>query len=148
RAALIAAALLAVDPISVIMPSYLQPETPFTLMIVGGTLLLLRAARAGSWPLLVAAGAVFRASALVRPVALYIWILLIRLVWLFSSRQPWRQRLIASGIVLLAFIIPVGGWIVRNERTTGVAVLSTIEGRDLLRFRASHALAFDRGISI
>src|SRR4051794_35310915 len=34
RAALIAAALLAVDPISVIMPSYLQPETPFTLMLV------------------------------------------------------------------------------------------------------------------
>jgi len=148
RAALIAAALLAVDPISVIMPSYLQPETPFTLLLVGGTLLLVRAARARSWRLLVAAGAVFGASALVRPVALYLWIVLIPLVWLLCSRQPWRQRLIASGIVLLAFIIPVGGWIVRNERTTGVAVLSTIEGRDLLRFRASHALAFDRSISI
>jgi 4-amino-4-deoxy-L-arabinose transferase-like glycosyltransferase len=145
---LIAAALLAVDPISVIMPSYLQPETPFTLMIVAGTLLLLRAARARSWTLLVAAGALFGASALVRPVALFIWILLVPLVWLLSSRQPWRQRLIASGIVLLAFLVPVGGWIVRNERTTGVAVLSTIEGRDLLRFRATHALAFDRGISI
>jgi len=148
RAALIAAALLAVDPISVIMPSYLQPETPFTLMLVGGTLLLLRAARARSWLLLVAAGALFGASALVRPVALYLWILLIPLVWLLASREPWRQRLIASGVVLLAFLVPVGGWIVRNERTTGVAVLSTIEGRDVLRFRASHALAFDRGISV
>ena len=91
---------------------------------------------------------IFGASALVRPVALYIWIVLSRSCGCSVQRQPWRRRLINSGIVMLAFLVPVGGWIVRNERTTGVAVLSTIEGRDLLRFRASHALAFDRGISI
>ena len=49
---------------------------------------------------------------------------------------------------MLAFLVPVGGWVVRNERTTGVAVLSTIEGRDLLRFRAANASAFDRGIPV
>jgi 4-amino-4-deoxy-L-arabinose transferase-like glycosyltransferase len=148
RAALIASALLAIDPISVIMPSYLQPETLFTLLLVAGTLLLLRAMRARSWILMACAGLIFGASVLVRPVALYIWIVLIPLVWLLSSPRAWRRRLINSGIVLLAFSVPVAGWMMRNERTTGVAVLSTIEGRDLLRFRASHALAFDRGISI
>jgi 4-amino-4-deoxy-L-arabinose transferase-like glycosyltransferase len=148
RAALIASALLAIDPISVIMPSYLQPETLFTLLLVAGTLLLLNGLRARSWILMAAAGLSFGASALVRPVALYIWIVLIPLVWLLSAPRAWRRRLLNSGIVMLAFLVPVGGWIVRNERTTGVAVLSTIEGRDLLRFRASHALAFDRGISV
>jgi hypothetical protein len=94
------------------------------------------------------AGATFGASVLVRPVALYIWLVLIPLVWLLSSPELWRRRLINSGIVMLAFLVPVGGWIVRNERTTGVAVLSTIEGRDLLQFRASPALAFDNGIPV
>ena len=108
----------------------------------------MRAVRARSWVLLAAAGATFGVSVLVRPVALYIWILLIPLVWLLSSPKVWRRRLINSGIVMLAFLVPVGGWIVRNERTTGVAVLSTIEARDLLRFRAANALAFDRGIPI
>ncbi len=148
RAGLIAAALLAVDPISVVLPSYLKPETLFTLLLVGGTLVLLHAIRARSWILLSAAGFIFGASVLVRPVALYIWILLIPLVWLLSSPELWRKRLINSGIVMLAFLVPVGGWIVRNERTTGVAVLSTIEGRDLLRFRASNAVAFDTGIPV
>jgi hypothetical protein len=109
---------------------------------------LVRATRARSWILLVAAGAAFGVSVLIRPVALYIWIVLIPLVWLLCSSLPWRKRLINSGIVMLAFLVPVGGWMVRNERTTGVFVLSTIEGRDLLEFRASYALAFDRGAPV
>jgi len=148
RAAVIACAFLAADPISVIMPSYLQPETFFTLVIVGGTLLLVRAIRTRSWILLAASGGAFGASVLIRPVALYIWIIVIPLVWLLSSSLPWRQRLVNSGILLLAFLVPVAGWMVRNERTTGVFVLSTIEGRDLLEFRASYALAFDRGARV
>src|SRR5262249_42904767 len=91
RAAVIACAFLAADPISVIMPSYLQPETFFTLVIVGGTLLLVRAIRTRSWILLAASGGAFGASVLIRPVALYIWIIVIPLVWLLSSSLPWRQ---------------------------------------------------------
>jgi 4-amino-4-deoxy-L-arabinose transferase-like glycosyltransferase len=148
RAALVAAGLLAIDPISVIMPSYLQPETLFTLLLVAATLVLVRGVRARSWPLVAVAGLTFGVAVLVRPVALYMLVVLVPITWVLASPRAWRERIALSGVLVIAFAVPVGGWIIRNERTTGVFILSTIEGRDLLRFRAAHALAFEEGIPV
>jgi 4-amino-4-deoxy-L-arabinose transferase-like glycosyltransferase len=148
RAALVAAALLAIDPISVIMPSYLQPETLFTLLLVVATIALVRGVRARNWLIVAVSGLTFGVAVLVRPVALYMLIVLVPITWVLASPRAWRTRIALSAVLAVAFAVPVGGWIIRNERTTGVPILSTIEGRDLLRFRAAHALAFEDGISV
>jgi hypothetical protein len=54
--------------------------------------------------------------------------------------------LIFCVVFLLAFAIPVGGWIGRNAAVTGVPVFSTGEGINLLYYRAAAVLSEHTGI--
>jgi 4-amino-4-deoxy-L-arabinose transferase-like glycosyltransferase len=142
-----AALALAVDPISIVLANYLQPEIPYTLLLVGGSLLWLRGLQDRSWGWGVAAGIVLGIGALVRPVGLYLPAVLIP-VGLILYRDAWKKRLAFVFAVLLAFSIPVGGWIAHNARATGVPTLSTVESINLLYWRAAGALAEGEGISV
>jgi 4-amino-4-deoxy-L-arabinose transferase-like glycosyltransferase len=142
-----AALALAVDPISIVLANYLQPEIPYTLLLVGGSLLWLRGLQDRSWWWGVGAGMVLGLGVLVRPVGLYLPVILIP-VSLLLHGGAWRKRLAFVFALLLAFSVPVGGWIAHNARATGVATLSTVESINLLNWRAAGALAEDEGISV
>jgi 4-amino-4-deoxy-L-arabinose transferase-like glycosyltransferase len=141
-----AALALAVDPISILLVNSLQPEIFFTLLLVGGTLFLLRGLRDRSWGWGAAAGILFGVSALVRPVSLYLPAVVIP-ASLFFQAGAWKKRLPPVLALLLAFSLPVGGWMAHNAEATGVPTLSTTDGITLLYFRAAGALADDEGIS-
>ena len=138
--------VLAVDPISVAMSDNLTTETLFALVWATAALVWLRGIESRRLLLLAFAGLLVGLSVLVRPIGLYVPLLLVPLTYAFV-RAPRVRRALAAAVVLAAFAIPVGLWMARNARVTGVAVVSTIEGHNLLDYRAADAVAIDTGAS-
>jgi 4-amino-4-deoxy-L-arabinose transferase-like glycosyltransferase len=142
-----AALALAVDPISIIFANTVQPEVLFTLLLAGGSLLWLRGMEDRSWGWGAAGAILLGFGALVRPIEAYLPVILVP-VSLLLYRDAWKKRIVFALAVLLAFSIPVGGWVAHNAQATGVPILSTVESINLLEFRAAGALASDEGISL
>jgi 4-amino-4-deoxy-L-arabinose transferase-like glycosyltransferase len=147
QAAWLAALALAVDPISIIMTNYLQPEVFFTFVLVAGSLCWWRMLRERSLWWSAGAGMLLGASTLIRPIALYLPVVLVS-VGLILQESRWSTRLLRSGVFLLAFALPVGGWIARNYALTGVPIFTTVESINLLNYRAAPAMAEEEHISI
>jgi 4-amino-4-deoxy-L-arabinose transferase-like glycosyltransferase len=143
----LAALSLAVDPISIALASYVQPEVLFTLLLVAGALMWVRGLQERSWVWGVAAGTAFGVSVLVRPVALYLIIVLLPVSW-FLHGGARTKRLAFAGSLLLAFAAPAGGWIVHNAQMTGVPILSTTQSVNLLLNGAAGALAEHEELSL
>jgi 4-amino-4-deoxy-L-arabinose transferase-like glycosyltransferase len=142
-----AALALAVDPISVILTDYVQPETLFTLLLVAAMLAWVRAIQDRSRIWAAYSGVLFGLGALVRPIGLYV-LVAVAPVGLLFLRRSIRQRVLVVAVLLLFFGIPVGLWVGRNASTTGVPILSTIESTNLLLYRAAPAVARDDGIPV
>lgn len=147
RAALWSALALAVDPISIILANHLQPEIIFTFLLVAGTLLWVRGLQERALWYGVGAGLLLGAATLVRPIGLYLPIVVLA-VSLLLCRGRWIQRLVFTMVLVLAFAIPVGGWIARNALVSGVPLLTTGDGNSLLHFRAALVLAEAEGLPL
>lgn len=144
--AVVAGLALALDPISVAMTSNVTTETVFAAVWVCAALLWVAGLQRRRPWLLAAAGAVFGVSVLVRPIGLYLPVLLVPLTfWLVGG--PRTRRALASAAILVAFAVPVGLWAARNAHETGVVTVSTIGAHNLLDYRAADALAIDEGSS-
>jgi 4-amino-4-deoxy-L-arabinose transferase-like glycosyltransferase len=146
RAAWWAAAALAMDPISIIMPSYLQPEVAFTVVLLLGFRCWLGSFGRRAHVRSAGAGVLLGASALVRPISLYLPVFLIPAGWFFHGRRA--RALLISAVLLAAFALPVGGWTAVNYRLAGVPMLSTVQSYSLLFYRAGGALAHDEHLSL
>lgn len=147
QAAWLAALALAVDPISIIETNYLQTEVFFTFVLVAGSLCWWRALRERSLWWNAGAGMILGASTLIRPIALYLPVVLVS-VGLMLQESRWPTRLVRSGVFLLAFALPVGGWIARNYAVTGVPIFTTVESINLVYSRAAGAMAEEEQVSI
>ncbi|HTU23865.1 MAG TPA: glycosyltransferase family 39 protein [Pirellulales bacterium] len=117
RAAIAAAALMAVEPLSIIYTSALLTETLFTFLFVVALYALLRyfATNRANW--LTLCGLCLAAATFVRPVSYYLPAalvvgLLVRAVWLgsFCRRASHCLRFV------VACFIPLVAWQVRNDR--------------------------------
>lgn len=143
RVATVAAVVLAVDPVSIAMSSNLTTETVFALLWVVGAICWAGSLRSHDWRLAGAAGLVVGLSVLVRPISLYLPVLLV----LLTLALVRLRRLALVGALAVGFALPVGLWIARNAAVTGVATVSTIQAKNLLDYRAADAVAIDEGIS-
>lgn len=138
-AALVAALLLAIDPASIVFTNQLLTETLFAFLLTLATALLILARRRSEPWLIAAAGLVLGLSVLTRPVAQYLPLILLPLV-VFLPGARRRMSLLLAAALLSGFLVPVGGWLIRNHARTGVATISTIDGYDVLHYRAVGAL--------
>jgi 4-amino-4-deoxy-L-arabinose transferase-like glycosyltransferase len=143
RIAFFAALLLAVDPVSVAMSSNLTTETLFATLWVAAAWLWVRALGERDILAAAAAGALIGLSVLVRPISLYLPLVLAVLTMLLVR----ARRLALAGVLVVACAVPVGLWIARNAAETGVATVSTIQAHNLLDYRAADAVAIERGTS-
>ena len=157
RLALVAAALLAIDPASVIFTNLMLTETVFAFLLTAAIGLVIVARRRGDALLMAAAGVILGLSALTRPVAVYLPLVLAPVLVLTATggmanahrsgetgiqrhRRSRSAGLVAAAVLVLGFALPVGTWVARNASQTGVAVLSTIDGHNMLNYRAVGAL--------
>ena len=123
RASVLAAAFTAVYPELVWYPAHFWSETVFLLLLWAAIERALAADAAASWRTAAAAGALFGLATLTRELSLY----LVPLVLLWMVR-PWavgatsvgtrivlsRNRLVGAGALLLATVLTIAPWTIRN----------------------------------
>jgi 4-amino-4-deoxy-L-arabinose transferase-like glycosyltransferase len=128
RTGLVAGLIAAVDPSLIAFSHYLWSENLYTVVLVGGLLIVVTGRRAHGFAHAVAAGVVFGIGALTREVASVVGALA-ALWWLATAAQPERPRALLKGVVLCtvaaACVVP---WTVRNYRVFGRLVPVSTEG--------------------
>ena len=132
-AALLAAGLLALDATGVGLSAAVLTDGPFALLVCGGVLLLLRAARTNRpWPA-AACGLTLAAATLTKPTPLLLPLVLPPLWWLAAggSDVKWQVSLRNLALCLALFVLPVAAWAVRNKVQTNVLAVSTVTDRNL-----------------
>jgi 4-amino-4-deoxy-L-arabinose transferase-like glycosyltransferase len=146
RAAILGTAALALDPLTIIYTGYIRNEILFTMLLVAAILCLFTGMRGERVSAFSAAGALVALAALTRPVALYLPLALAPAIGA-SPRLNGRRRTREAVVFVTAFAVLVGGWMVRNLWLTGYATLSTIDGTNILYYRAIGAIAEESGRS-
>jgi Dolichyl-phosphate-mannose-protein mannosyltransferase len=141
RASVLAAAFTAFYPELVWYPAHYWSETVFLLLLWAAIERALAADATSSWRTAAAAGALFGLATLTRELALY----LVPLVLLWMVR-PWavgatsvgtrivlsRNRLVGAGALLLATVITIAPWTLRNAIVFRAFVpVSTMGGLNL-----------------
>jgi 4-amino-4-deoxy-L-arabinose transferase-like glycosyltransferase len=146
-APLAAAAIIAIDPVSIAYTVAILAEVLFAVLLTGGLILWIEGIRNRSTSKLVTAGLIWAAATLTRPVLLYMPLLLV-IAALITERERWRALLPALALFLVAFVVPVGGWALKNRAQTGVTMVSSIQGYNVLEFRAAGAVEEAKGIPL
>lgn len=124
----------------------LLTETLFTFLVVAFALGLWRGLRSGRFAFSAAGGLLLGLGVLTRPIGLYLPFVLLPASWYLGRHLNRRQHLGVLIAFALSFLLIVGAWVGRNYALTGVPIVSTIEGTDLLYWRAASALADSQGL--
>jgi 4-amino-4-deoxy-L-arabinose transferase-like glycosyltransferase len=144
--AAVAGGILALDPASVAYSMALLTEPLFTLCLVLGLLAVWDGLRVGRLASLARGSAWLGLAALVRPIGLYLPLLL---AGALASRRDRGWRWLAAGATVL--LLGTGGltlpWMLRNAWTGGRAELSAIPTINLYYHRAGAVLADAWGVS-
>jgi 4-amino-4-deoxy-L-arabinose transferase-like glycosyltransferase len=133
--------IMAVDLPSIHHANKILTETTFTVVLLIVFVLAWRIAEHAGRPLLqgAIAGLLLGAAALIRPVAVAFFVpVALYLVW---TRRDVAARLVAL-FVACALLLP-SLWTLRNDRKTGVAILSSVVADDLLFYKCAGILAVD-----
>jgi hypothetical protein len=139
-----AGVLLALDPASTVFSGIVLSETLFTFLLVLMIRIAVAVHRRPDRSALLGLGATLAAASLVRPIAYHL--IGPMLVWVVLFRARGR-RFSAAGLVLLPWLILVGGWQVRNYLAVGRMVFSGADFGPMLTYRALEAEAESRGLS-
>jgi 4-amino-4-deoxy-L-arabinose transferase-like glycosyltransferase len=132
RAALIAAALLAVLPNLVVHTATVLTETVFNLSLMAVLAVWMWRPWEGRDPTtvrLAVTGALVGVAVLIRPVVLPA-VALAGIVWLFAT-PTWRRRLVGTGALVVGMLVIVGPWVVRNAVVMDRVTLALNTGDNL-----------------
>lgn len=131
RVGLFAAGIAAVDPLWVQPSGVLMSESTYLVIVPLVLLLATRCVRAPSRVRMFALGIAIGLATLNRSEAFGLLVILGVPTILFAYRH-WRDRLVASVVVIAAVAISLGPWLVRNQQQLGVATLSTNTGNTVI----------------
>lgn len=144
-----AAALYAVNPLSVLYCTKILTETLFataTLVVVEG---LIRYVREPRWTSICIVGVVLSASVYVRPIAYFLPLLVLALLIAAAIRSGDRGVRFGHAAALAVIVIAcVGAWQWRNARLTGYANFSAISDEDVYFQHAAAVVAAQQGITL
>ena len=86
---------------------------------------------------------------LIRPVSYYLIIpIAIAFGWVFWQRLGWKRALGLVTLILLPWLIIVGGWQARNHVVAGTSELSLIQGFNLMRYQGAYIIARRDNLSL
>jgi len=143
---LCAAAILAIDPLSILYSSVVLTEALFTLFLTASVLMFWRPS-GNNWRRGLAAGVLLGLATLTRPVSIYLAVPL-AVAYLIVERNSLRKAALVAVCFLVGFGVPTGAWIIRNYETTGLTAISSVQGINLLYYRAAGALVESEHISL
>ena len=147
---LLAAALVALDPLQFAASASLMTEAAFSLALlsvvgIGFRVFQPRAPRVAWYALL---GIGISTATLIRPTTYYLPVFAVALLIVHSRR--WGARAVARNAVVfvLPVVVMIGGWQIRNHYEVGSWRYSGIEAISIYGDRAAYVLARHEGISV
>jgi 4-amino-4-deoxy-L-arabinose transferase-like glycosyltransferase len=147
RVGLLAALIVAIDPLSIMTTNYLLTETMFTTLLVGSAWTIVRFWNSGSWRWLLLAALLVALTSLTRPISQFLPLALLPLFALAARKGQRRLWLAAGAIFAVLSLALTYTWAYRNYRATGLFTLSTISDTNLIYYRARAVLAEAEGTS-
>lgn len=134
--AALAAMLFGIDAAVIVSTNVVMTEALFVVVLMIATMLVMTAIERGSVRWTIGAAIAVGALPLIRPIAMW---LLVPLALVFLIR---RRVVLAIVFAILAAMPPLA-WVARNERVSGVRMLTSLGGVNMLYFRAAGALAME-----
>ena len=146
KTGIVAAILIAIDLPSMVFGSMIMAETLFTALLMTGLWLFIDYLKMpAKWPMAMGAGMFLGMAVLVRPVGLFLLVVLLMVaLWELRRIKFWRLGAI---MLMMGFAMPVGPWMMRNHTTLGSPVVSTVGNSNLYWYRASAVVAERDGLS-
>ena len=148
RVAVLAAALYAVEPLSITYASFLFTETFFTTLLTAAIFFLMRNLTFRKWPDLILSGALFAAATYVRPISMFLPFLITGglIIWA-ALKEQWSRRFLIQAVTLSAvFVMLVVPWQVRNYVETGFFGFSDISDNNLHFSTQAAILSYENGV--
>ncbi|HEX6287613.1 MAG TPA: glycosyltransferase family 39 protein [Herpetosiphonaceae bacterium] len=147
RVGVLAALIVAVDPLSIMTANHLLTETLFTLLLVGCIWALARYWKTHALRWLALATVLIALTSLTRPISQFLPLALLPLFPLAAAHGQRRAAAAAGVVFVVASLALTYTWAVRNYREAGIFTLSTISDTNLLYYRARAVLADAEGRS-
>lgn len=147
KVAVPASLLVALDPVSIGFSATLMGETLGAAILLVAMLIFLETLKNPGWWRYLVAGCLLGVTALVRAATLYLVFLMI-VPLLLCRELRFSRRLIFTGLLLAGFIIPVGGWMLRNKITSGRLHFAAITGYNLLYTNAGSLVAWQEKVPL
>jgi 4-amino-4-deoxy-L-arabinose transferase-like glycosyltransferase len=94
-------------------------------------------------------GVLLAGATLVRPIAFFSPVILISfLIWQYRNPVERRWIIRSVGLFLIAFILVLTTWLVRNERISGHSKLSSLSAYNLFHYNVPEYIATKEGIDV
>ncbi|MBN1287930.1 MAG: glycosyltransferase family 39 protein [Anaerolineae bacterium] len=138
--ALLAGAILIFDPAEVAYSANLYTEPLANTLLLSAIMLLLFSVRRAKWVGAAGAGALLALSALARPAAYLLWVLL-GIILLVAYRRRWRIVMVFAGVCAAGVL----GWTVHNGIVFGHYTFNTVGPYTMLYYRAVSVERFATG---
>ena len=142
----IAGLVVAVDPNSIVQSTMLLSDTTYAALMLAGLWAFGRGLITRATAAMAVAGLLLGVAVLVRPIGLFLPFALVLAsvigMALFDRR---RVSMVPVVVFLLVAALPVGGWWLRNVATEGANTISTVQGVNLLEYRAASSVAEETG---
>lgn len=156
RAGLVAALLLLTDVVSFAYSLQVMSETLFTALVLASVVCAYRFRKSPRLGWVLGCGVCLAASVQVRPLSYYlvapiaVWVAVVafRSRHGLRSQHSLRRAAVAVGVVILPWVVLVGGWHWRNQALTGESLFSRVAGTNLLFYRAAAVVALRDGIGL
>ncbi len=143
-----ASLIAALNPSLIISANKILTGTLYAvLLLLGLYFVIVFVHRKGSFPLLLFGFLVLSLAAFVRPIGMYLGIVLavVLFFWMLKVKFGFKRSILYVASMLLIFLLPIFFWSYRNYTLTGFRGFSAIQPWNLLNFEAASALALRNG---
>ncbi len=148
KSSIFACLIVAIDIPTIVYANIILTETLFTSLFLLSIFFLIRYLKDDGEKvlILILSGIFLGLSILCRPISLFFPVVMVALLLLFQSRN-FKLFLIKIPLFLLAIIIPLSPWLLRNQVVFGSPMLSTISSTNMLHYRAAGVYAAKEKVS-
>jgi 4-amino-4-deoxy-L-arabinose transferase-like glycosyltransferase len=151
KAGLIGALLFAIEPTSVLFSITIMSDTIFVFTLLLGIYLLLHKTKTlwGAIAVGFFAGILFGYAVLVRVIAQYLAVFLIAAYLLINRKnlRPWRRTTAKLAVFVLAIILVMLPWALRNERVFNTYTLSSTPYINFTQYNLVYFYAYKNNVS-
>ena len=148
---LLAAVFYALDYISFLASQMLLTDSLYVFFLVVALCLGVLALKGSNRlkTVLLAFGLALGVATLIRPVSYYLIVpVLLGFCWVYTLRSGWRNAVLLTLLILLPWLVIVGGWQARNYMVADTAQISAIQGINLMRYRGAHIVGYHHNLDL